>query len=77
MRILEKKLGREKADGQADIIHKVIEVDPRVDEERRLCVMVHEALHLADWNIPEDKVVQLSEFVSPILWKAGYRRVSQ
>ena len=77
VKIVERKLGRERADGQADNIHKVIEVDPRLTEERRMCVMVHEALHLSDWEIPEEKVTEMAEFIAPILWRHGYRRVIQ
>jgi hypothetical protein len=77
VKIVERKLGRERADGQANIIERTIEIDPTVSEERRVVVMVHEALHLADWDLPEDKVTQLAEFVGPILWKHGYRRTIQ
>ena len=77
VKILERKLRREGADGQADLIHKTIEIDPRVSEERRCVVLVHEALHLADWDLPEEKVTALAEFVGPILWRHGYRRTIQ
>lgn len=77
VKIVERKLLREKADGQADNIKKVIEIDPRVSEDRRMVVLVHEALHLADWDMPEEKVTKLAEFVGPVLWKHGYRRIMQ
>lgn len=77
VKIIERKLRREGADGQADNIHKTIEIDPRVSEERRMVVMVHEALHLADWDMPEEKVTTMAEFIGPILWKHGYRRIMQ
>lgn len=75
VKIVERKLGREDADGTADNLHKVIEVDPRVNEMRRLNVIVHEAIHLSDWSLPEAKVKEMADFISPIVWKAGYRRV--
>lgn len=77
VKVIEKKLGREVAWGQADNLNKVIEVDPRLTEARRLTVLIHEAIHLADWNLSESHVTRLAPKVAKVLWQQGYRRVRQ
>ncbi len=52
-----------------------IELDPRIKgAKERLRVIVHEALHLADWKAPERKVDRVSREITEVLWKQGYRK---
>lgn len=52
-----------------------IELDPRISgPQERLRVVIHEALHLADWKMSERKVDFRSRRISEILWKQGYRK---
>lgn len=52
-----------------------IEIDPRIATEReRLRVVIHEALHLADWAMSERKVDNRSRKIADVLWKQGYRK---
>jgi hypothetical protein len=52
-----------------------IELDPRIaSAQERLRVLVHEALHIADWKAPEGKVDRVSREISELLSKQGYRK---
>lgn len=61
----------------ADNLNKVIEVDPRLSEKRRVTVIVHEALHLADWDLSESRVTAIAPKIAKVLWDHGYRRIRQ
>lgn len=77
IKVVERKLGREVAWGQADNLAKVIEVDPRLSEKRRLTVLIHEAAHLADWDLSESRVTAMAPKIAKVLWEQGYRRILQ
>ena len=78
IKVIERKLGREAAWGQACITDRVIEIDPRVqNERRRLTVLIHEAIHLADWDLSEKRVTDIAPKVCKVLWDQGYRRTLQ
>lgn len=51
-----------------------IEVDPDLWPRQRLEVIVHEALHLADWSMSEVKVNNRAKFITEVLWRQGYRK---
>ena len=54
-----------------------IELDPNIKgHKERLRVLVHEALHLADWPAGERKVDRVSREITDVLWKQGYRKKS-
>ncbi len=74
--VVEKKLGREKAYGQAHQDDNLIEIDPRISAKNHLYVMVHELAHLMhpDWS--EIKVIKESKTISNFLWKHGFRKVN-
>lgn len=53
-----------------------IEIDPQIASERAaLEVMVHEALHLADWKMTERKVKFRARYIAEVLWAQGYRKI--
>jgi hypothetical protein len=54
-----------------------IELDPNITERERLRVTVHEAYHIAEWKATEKKVDRISRQIAEVLWKQGYRRISQ
>ena len=72
-RVITKDLGR--FAGFANNEDNEIEVDASLSKSERLQTLVHEALHLADWNMTEKKVNRISEFIGRVLWKQGYRRI--
>lgn len=53
---------------------KKIRIRKGLNEEETLEVLVHEALHAADWHRDEEWVTIVAQDISKILWKLGYRR---
>jgi len=80
-RIIERKLGKEQAWGQAfpHSSRPKIEIDPRLSAQRHLEVMCHEALHIALPDLVgkkgEAEVDRIGKVVSDALWRGSYRKV--
>lgn len=51
-----------------------VEIDPNISPRKFQEVVVHEALHLADWEATERKVKYRAKYIADVLWKLGYRR---
>lgn len=51
-----------------------IEIDPNLWPQKRLEVVIHEALHLADWSMSERKVKYRAKYIADVLWRQGYRK---
>lgn len=73
--VIERRLGREKAFGQAYMGLDIIEVDPRQDERERLDTIIHELLHLLLPGWSEREVIRGARWISQNLWREKYRRV--
>ena len=43
-------------------------------ERERLDTVIHEAIHVADFNMAESKVKRIAEIVADALWRQNYRR---
>lgn len=52
-----------------------IMVDPRQEPEEMLDTIVHEVLHEALKETTEEGVERISNLISSVLWKEGYRKV--
>lgn len=79
-KIVEKKLGREQAYGQVwnwDDENPLIEIDHRLKNQDRLCILTHEALHCAFPGMSEKSVIRAAKLVSSVLWSDNYRKVEQ
>ena len=74
VKVVERKLGRIGAYGVATKSANLIELDPRMSERRRLTILVHEALHLARWDMTEREVTAIAPKIGKVLWQQGYRR---
>jgi hypothetical protein len=72
-RVVNKNLGS--FAGFATKEENLIEVDKFLSPSERLITLVHEALHIADWNMSERKVTNISELIGEVLWKQGYRKI--
>jgi hypothetical protein len=72
-KVTERKLGRERALGQAFSETKEIEIDPRQDSKEYIDSLIHEWLHVEfpDWT--ERKVAGKSRKLSGFLWKHKLR----
>lgn len=75
IRVRERKLGREKADGLAWEKRALVEVDPRQPERDRLDTLLHEAVHILFPKLNEMQVRGVAARLTEILWKDGWRRV--
>jgi hypothetical protein len=67
--VTEKKLGRERASGQAWKEDRIIEIDPRQNAYEFLDTLLHEWIHIEfpDWT--ERTVAAKSKKLSKFLWK--------
>lgn len=75
IKVVNRKLGQERAWGIATEPN-LIELDSRLKGSRRLVYLLHESLHLAKWELPEDEVRRISVTVGEVLWRDGYRKVN-
>lgn len=78
VRIVERKLGRERALGQAiGCPVYLVEIDPRQSERERLDTLIHELLHLAHPSWSERRVETHATWLAALLWRSGYRRLAR
>ena len=75
MKVKYRKLGREKAIGQAHQSRKLIEIDSRLKGKKLLTTIIHEIMHLQNDDWSESKVEKHSTEMGNILWKENYRKV--
>lgn len=72
--IIERKLGREKAHGQAYKDDGLIEIDPRQKAKAYLETCIHEAMHVMFPALTEKQIIQKSKKLTRLLWDIGYRK---
>ena len=76
-RIVERKLGRERAWGQYESGRAVLEIDPRMRSNKRLEIVLHEALHHQHPDMSETAVSKTARVLARVLWQDRYRRVER
>ena len=74
-KVIWRKLGKERAWGQATIGENLIEIDPRLGAKRQLEVLCHEQVHLTFPEMPEAQVDRAGKDLARMLWAQDYRRV--
>jgi len=74
--VTDKKLGRERAAGQAWQGENLIEIDPRQSHKDYMDTLIHESLHIffPDWS--EYKVKTTAKKIAAVLWDENYRKVN-
>ena len=74
-KIIHRKLGKERAYGQATEEDNLIEIDERLKGYRYLLYLLHEHFHLKhpDWS--ETKVIKESSKTARFLWELNFRWV--
>ncbi len=77
MKIIYRKLGRDKVWGWAHIGDNTIELDIRLKGKHHLEVMIHEILHIQNPEWSETEVVNKSKQLAAMLWKENYRRIEK
>lgn len=75
VKVVWRKLGRERAWGQATIGDDLIEIDPRLGAKRQLEVLCHEQIHLTFPELSESQVDRAGKALAKMLWAQDYRRV--
>jgi hypothetical protein len=75
VKVVWRKLGKEKAWGQATIGENLIEIDPRLGAKRQLEVLCHEQVHLIFPSASEPEVDRAGKALAKMLWAQDYRRV--
>ena len=74
-KVVYRKLGRERAWGQAFLGEDTMEIDPRLGARRQLEVLCHEQVHLLFPDMSETQVDRAGKALSRMLWAQDYRRV--
>jgi len=74
------KLGRRRYQGYqiygwADEKKRVIEIDSRLQGKKKMRVLIHEAVHVAEPSLSESEVEKIEKLVGETLWSEGYRFV--
>ena len=67
-KVIEAKLGQEKADGIMDYEDGVIYIDERLRGRRKIDTLLHERLHAKYPDWPEKKVATLAAMLADFLW---------
>ena len=75
VKVIWRKLGKEKAWGQATIGENLIEIDPRLGARRQLEVLCHEQGHLTFPDKTEAEIDRLGKDLAALLWAQNYRKV--
>ena len=75
-KVVEKKLGKEKAAGQMNYTDNIIEIDPRQASKDYLDTLLHEHLHAIVPTWDETKIVWWANRLSTFLWEQNYRKVN-
>lgn len=75
VKVVWRKLGKERAWGQATIGENLIEIDPRLGAKRQLEVLCHEQVHLTFPAMSEQEVDRAGKDLAALLWAQSYRKV--
>jgi len=76
IRIIIRKLGKEKAVGQAYQGENLIELDPRQDNKEFLSTAIHEVIHILYPDLTEKQVIHAEKVLTDVIWRLNYRRIS-
>lgn len=74
-KVIESKLGRNKAWGMAHTDDNVIEIDARLKGRKKMEIIIHEAMHLLNPKFTEKEVIRQSKKLCLTLWDLHYRQV--
>lgn len=75
LRVVERKLGREKAFGLCYRGIGLVEIDPRQASKEYLDTLIHEMLHNFFPHAAEWRVGKVATKMANVLWKHSYRRI--
>lgn len=75
VKVVERKLWREKCVGTADKSEFTIEIDPRQKSKAYLDTLIHEMLHLYNPDWSEGKVAEVATEMTRVVWSMNFRRI--
>lgn len=75
IKVIYKKLGRNKVYGFANCGDDEIEVDSRLKGKKQLEIIIHESMHLLLPDAEEDEIIEKSVILTNTLWYQGFRMV--
>jgi hypothetical protein len=74
IKVIYRKLGREKNHGQAIMGTNIIEIDVRTKGKKLFEILLHEADHLLHPEESEEEVERNAIILTNMLWEQGYRK---
>jgi len=74
IKVLYRKLGKEKAHGLAHLGENMIEIDNRLSGKKHLEILTHESLHILFPEMSEEEIELKSIILTNTLWAEKYRR---
>jgi hypothetical protein len=77
IKLVERKLGREKALGMAHQKENIIEICTNQSSKERLDTVIHETLHLLNPNMSEKLVNSYANRIAKVLWKDNWRKITK
>lgn len=77
IKIIIRKLGKERAAGQAFQDKNLIEIDPRQSNKEFLSTAIHETLHLLYPDLEEKEVIHAEKILADVIWRLNYRRIEE
>lgn len=77
IKVIEKKLGREKAYGLAYSGEMTIEVEERQESKDYLDTLIHEMLHCFAPTWSEKRVHDTANEMTRVIWNKNYRRIEK
>lgn len=75
IRVIYKKLGRQKFWGQTGDADEFVEIDPRCKGKKHLEILIHESLHIIMPTLTEEAIENASILLTNTLWNEDYRRI--
>lgn len=80
IKIKERKLGRGGKKGYYGFSYPetgIIEIDPRLKSRTYLGTIIHEALHIFFPEMSEDKVNDMGNELTKLIWDKNFRRIQK
>jgi len=77
LKIVERKLGRERAYGQCYKSENLIEIDPRQLSRSYLNTLIHETLHCVFPQMAESTVYRAAGKICRAVWERDFRRIKK
>ena len=75
IKVVERKLGRERAWGQQWPGDRLVEIDPTQDSKNYLDTLIHETLHELLPRSSEETIEKCAATLTAVIWKCRYRRI--